>query len=326
MVFRYFAIFLLFIFWVGLFSILPSIIFFTDFQTYVYAFYLFISVVLLILSITNQIEQRVIQEKFHVNYLAFCALWYAFVFSLPFLPLIEDWMNRKPKPTFETLEEIDNFFSRVSKNREELQRAYKNFETLDEKQQARQYISEIKPLTSGAFVLRKKAEQFRGYDYSEIEGLNWNEFERLFEYLSVDYVYLITDENHVRRVRGVAGLLAEPQSTVDERLSEGDGPIIMYSLLGGEKSEWDIFRTPSFKKSLKKISKNLIEQLEECLEEIILDPRKSLPPKIEPLTGNKKGLWRYKLGEYRILYEPDLDTRLLTFIAIGTRQNFYKTR
>jgi len=44
----------------------------------------------------------------------------------------------------------------------------------------------------------------------------------------------------------------------------------------------------------------------------------------KPLTGNLKGLWRYRIGNYRIICEINDYTLIIRFISIGHRREIYK--
>lgn len=43
----------------------------------------------------------------------------------------------------------------------------------------------------------------------------------------------------------------------------------------------------------------------------------------ETLTGNLKGLWKYKVRRYRIIYSIDTKKRLLQIYAVGHRKEIY---
>ncbi len=47
------------------------------------------------------------------------------------------------------------------------------------------------------------------------------------------------------------------------------------------------------------------------------------PTVITPLTGKKKGLWRYRLGDIRIIYSIDKEKRAITIVAIDSRGDAY---
>ena len=47
------------------------------------------------------------------------------------------------------------------------------------------------------------------------------------------------------------------------------------------------------------------------------------PTTIKPLHGNKKGLYRYRVGDLRFIYQVDREERLIYIIQIDTRGNIY---
>jgi mRNA interferase RelE/StbE len=90
------------------------------------------------------------------------------------------------------------------------------------------------------------------------------------------------------------------------------------------QSKWTVFATPKFKRSLNKISKKDTDQVIKHLIKIMVEPRQVLGSRCKPLSNDKKGLWRYRIGKYRVLYEPDAKEMELIFLDIGTRSNVYK--
>jgi mRNA interferase RelE/StbE len=47
------------------------------------------------------------------------------------------------------------------------------------------------------------------------------------------------------------------------------------------------------------------------------------PTVIKPLRGSRKGQWRYRLGDLRIVYTVDTDARTIQIVAIDTRGDIY---
>lgn len=43
----------------------------------------------------------------------------------------------------------------------------------------------------------------------------------------------------------------------------------------------------------------------------------------KPLKGNKKGLWRYRVGNYRLIADIDNGKIIINIINIGHRQGIY---
>ena len=46
--------------------------------------------------------------------------------------------------------------------------------------------------------------------------------------------------------------------------------------------------------------------------------------KVESLTGKLSGLFKLRLGDYRILYQPDREHRTITVHMVGHRREIYK--
>lgn len=47
------------------------------------------------------------------------------------------------------------------------------------------------------------------------------------------------------------------------------------------------------------------------------------PTTIRPLAGKYKGLWRYRTGDIRIIYDVDTVQRTIRIVAIDSRGNIY---
>ena len=47
------------------------------------------------------------------------------------------------------------------------------------------------------------------------------------------------------------------------------------------------------------------------------------PTTIKPLHGQKKGLYRYRIGNLRFIYQVDRGERLIHIVQIDTRGNIY---
>jgi mRNA interferase RelE/StbE len=47
------------------------------------------------------------------------------------------------------------------------------------------------------------------------------------------------------------------------------------------------------------------------------------PTTIKPLHGNKKGLYRYRIGDLRFIYQVDREERLIHIVQIDNRGDIY---
>lgn len=86
--------------------------------------------------------------------------------------------------------------------------------------------------------------------------------------------------------------------------------------------KYQILTTEKFDKSFKKFDKQVQKIIKSWIEKNLLeceDPR--LHGK--PLTVNRKGQWRYRIGDYRILAEIIDNKLILVFIDIGHRRKIY---
>ncbi len=74
----------------------------------------------------------------------------------------------------------------------------------------------------------------------------------------------------------------------------------------------------SVERDLKKIPKREVERV---LDKIERDLGEN-PDKGEPLKGNFQGLWRYRIGVYRVIYTKTVNGVLV--LRIGHRKDVYR--
>ncbi len=85
----------------------------------------------------------------------------------------------------------------------------------------------------------------------------------------------------------------------------------------------DVEITPTALKQLKKIDCKWQSEILDYLEDeisVLDDPRS----RGKPLLRDKKGLWRYRIGAYRIICQILDKELLLVAVTIGHRKNIYK--
>ena len=83
---------------------------------------------------------------------------------------------------------------------------------------------------------------------------------------------------------------------------------------------WSLILSDAFVDSISKIDKKTQGRILEAMAKITQSPTTVQGDTIKPLTGNHKGLWRYRIGDYRLLYDPlpDNHVALLSFEARGS--------
>ena len=83
-----------------------------------------------------------------------------------------------------------------------------------------------------------------------------------------------------------------------------------------------VILTETFKKQLKKLDAAILKRVLDYLEQIeLLDNPRS---RGKALTSNLSGLWRYHVGDYRILCRIRDDKLVITVIEIGHRSTVYR--
>ncbi|MBD2665692.1 hypothetical protein B6N60_04507 [Richelia sinica FACHB-800] len=66
----------------------------------------------------------------------------------------------------------------------------------------------------------------------------------------------------------------------------------------------------------------LAKKLARCFEQLEQNPR--LHPNIKPLKGDLSGYYRYRIGEYRVVYEVDDTNHQVIVITIAHRSKVYE--
>ena len=85
---------------------------------------------------------------------------------------------------------------------------------------------------------------------------------------------------------------------------------------------YDLIYDKKYLKSLRKLDIQAQKIITNWVENNLLnceEPRFSG----KPLTGNFKGIWRYRIGAYRLLAKIDDDKLIIFAIDVGHRKNIY---
>ena len=85
-------------------------------------------------------------------------------------------------------------------------------------------------------------------------------------------------------------------------------------------AEWFLVITKQFSKSIQKVDGKVKGRILTAINEIASNPISPKGNTIKPLTHDLQGLWRYRIGDYRLIYAPverDRRVLLLNFSARG---------
>jgi len=119
-------------------------------------------------------------------------------------------------------------------------------------------------------------------------------------------------------------LLREKREAEAAKAKEEDSSFkggVKYSIA---EPEWYIGLTGDFNKAIGKIDKKLQGRILQALGNIVKAPLVSVGNTVKPLTGNKKGLWRYRIGDFRLIYQPDQASKHILLLSVLPRGSAYE--
>ena len=81
--------------------------------------------------------------------------------------------------------------------------------------------------------------------------------------------------------------------------------------------------TPRFDREFKKLDFYTKKIIKSWIQKNILDCEN---PKAhgKSLSGDKKGFWRYRIGDYRLICEIDDNKLIILALSVGHRRDIYK--
>jgi len=86
---------------------------------------------------------------------------------------------------------------------------------------------------------------------------------------------------------------------------------------------YSVETTPRFDREFKKLDRFTQRMLKAWIEKHFVgcdDPRASG----KPLTANRKGQWRYRIGDYRLICAIEDDRLIVLALSVGHRSIVYK--
>ncbi len=88
--------------------------------------------------------------------------------------------------------------------------------------------------------------------------------------------------------------------------------------------EWLVNMTIEFAKNVQSVDKKLQGRILEAIIELIEDPTSARGDTVKQLRGRMRGLWRVRLGDYRLVYKPELERRLIVLLSFDSRGSAYE--
>lgn len=88
--------------------------------------------------------------------------------------------------------------------------------------------------------------------------------------------------------------------------------------------KWYIGLTDQFVKDIQNLDRKLQGRILQVINQLAADPTAAKGDTIKPLIADLKGLWRYRIGDYRLVYMFEADKQLITLIAFSSRGGVYE--
>lgn len=89
----------------------------------------------------------------------------------------------------------------------------------------------------------------------------------------------------------------------------------------GKKEAWEIILTRPAEKAYVRSVRTMKMRRESCFADLEKDPLYG--HSIKPLVGKLKGLYRYRIGDLRVIYRLIRESKIVEIIAILPRGNAY---
>ena len=81
------------------------------------------------------------------------------------------------------------------------------------------------------------------------------------------------------------------------------------------------FVTPRVERRIAALPTPVRRRVFEAIERLAREPR---PAGVRKLSGEMRGFWRVRVGDYRIVYDIDAEQRLVSIAAVHHRRESYR--
>lgn len=101
-------------------------------------------------------------------------------------------------------------------------------------------------------------------------------------------------------------------------------PLINFSeIKESVKTSWQVAVSKKFERSIKKVNGEERRKLEAAIAEILISPLEVKGNTKAPLSKNRSGTWRYRFGDWRVIYSTDPSTEYIILLDYQHRSNAY---
>jgi mRNA-degrading endonuclease RelE of RelBE toxin-antitoxin system len=86
---------------------------------------------------------------------------------------------------------------------------------------------------------------------------------------------------------------------------------------------WLLGMSMEFRKAIRGIDRKLQGRILEAIDDISAQPITPRGDTVKRLTGDFKNFWRYRIGDFRLVYLPDAERRHVTLKTFAARGGVY---
>ena len=133
-------------------------------------------------------------------------------------------------------------------------------------------------------------------------------------------------EHGIHQQRGKKPRSMRHQTSIPQSF-EGNitsSPPVFYKQEDRRPPPWLVAFTSQFKKDISGLDRKLMGRVLEKITEITEEPCLAAGDTLKPLSGEKKGFWRARVGDYRLVYFPDLERGNISIHTLAPRGSVYE--
>ncbi|MBN1580158.1 MAG: type II toxin-antitoxin system RelE/ParE family toxin [Anaerolineae bacterium] len=91
-----------------------------------------------------------------------------------------------------------------------------------------------------------------------------------------------------------------------------------------EVEEWLVGMSDDFVRSLRRVDKKLKGRILDAMTHICRSPITPQGNTVKPLHSDLKGLWRYRIGDFRLVYQPNVAQQSVMLLTFDSRSSVYR--
>jgi mRNA interferase RelE/StbE len=112
----------------------------------------------------------------------------------------------------------------------------------------------------------------------------------------------------------------KPRESVRPKVYNSEESVLQAS---PRADQWLIGFAKPFRKAVDSIDRKLQGRILEAVTDIASTPVLVRGDTVKPLGGEMAGYWRYRIGDFRLVYYPDAATRTVTLYDFASRGTIY---